>query len=143
MRVAEKASAAASPGRIAEVDDGMMWHEVGEILDRCDPEGDGDAGDVAFDVDLACDFADELLSLHTSFCGGTPESDIPARLLAAQRRATVALASMLLELGLRYPSWTSRLLDMIDERRDLTALNADTLKGSFPEVDGGEVTHDS
>jgi hypothetical protein len=26
---------------------------------------------------------------------------------------------------------------MIDERRDLSALNADTLKGSFPEVDGG------
>jgi len=113
------------------MDDGMMWLEVGEILDRCEPEGD-----FTFDVELACDFADELLSLQTSFCGGAEKSD-PARLLAERRRGTVALAAMLLELGLRYPSWASRLLAMIDERRDLTALNADTLKGSFPEVDGG------
>ena len=32
--------------------------------------------------------------------------------------------------------WTFCLLAMIDERRDLTALNADTLRGLFPKVDG-------
>lgn len=89
-------------------------------------------------LSLGATFADELLGLFSSVAGLEFPDDReagggqPSR--SSMRKAMNQIAAMTLRLGLDYPLWSSQLANLISGRPGLDAINARTLKYSFPEI---------
>jgi hypothetical protein len=117
----------------AEVE--LLLEELGVEPPSYDPFPQGIA------VRLASDFAHELFDLLEQF-SRSAERDLPRhwsrsdRYGVAHEKAMVQISAMVIEMALQYPEWSSRLLDLIVEQRDLTQVNGRTLHDSFPEVEG-------
>lgn len=116
----------------------MYWSQIEQIIANCWPENERATTTSDLDIDLAVDFADELLSLFSQFSGHDfergPADESPGA-LGRRRRAMCEVAWMTMQMALEHPGWTARLIEATCERRDLVLLNAETLKESFPEVD--------
>jgi len=115
-----------------------MEAEVEVLLEGMgvEPPSDQSAPGVS-GIRLASDFAHELLDLLDKF-SRSAERDLPRRWPRSERwgvareQAMVQISAMVIEMALQYPGWSSMLLDLIVERRDLAQLNGKTLHDSFP-----------